>query len=226
MATTQLQLSGYRFLLRRIECTLLDRGTRVQPTRALAAGALVATIVVAGCAVLALLRPQGALGNAPIVMARLSGALYVRVGDTLHPVLNLASARLITASNSNPQPVAEAELTHAKRGPMMGIPGAPQQLAEPLGADGTRWTVCDSDAGTTVVVGSGDAPQHLPVAQTVLVAADSGGSAYLLYDGLRALVDLTEPAVVRALRLENVVPRRVSRVLVNAVPEVPRISVP
>ncbi|BBZ10359.1 type VII secretion protein EccB [Mycobacterium branderi] len=224
MATTQLHLSGYRFLLRRIECALVGGDARPRPMRALAAGALVATLVIGACAVLGVLRPSGALGNAPIVMARQSGALYVRVGDTWHPVLNLASARLIAASGSNPQPVAESELAHTKRGPLMGIPGAPQLLPEPL--DDTGWTVCDSDAGTTVVVGSAHASHRLAVAQTVLVTADSGASTYLLYEGVRATVDLTQPAVVRVLRLEGIVPHRVSHALLNAIPEAPPITAP
>ena len=52
----------------------------------LAAGCVLAAIAVAGCAILAFMRPQGALGDAPIVMARSSGALYVYIGETLHPV--------------------------------------------------------------------------------------------------------------------------------------------
>ena len=60
----------------------------------LLAGCLLAIVALVGCAVLAVLRPQPSLGNAPIVMGKQSGALYVRVGKTLHPVLNLASARI------------------------------------------------------------------------------------------------------------------------------------
>ncbi len=62
------------------------------PARSLTAGLVVAVVVLAGCLVLALLRPQPGAETAPIVMERQSGALYVRLGDTLHPVLNLASA--------------------------------------------------------------------------------------------------------------------------------------
>jgi type VII secretion protein EccB len=230
MATTQLHFSGYRFLLRRTECALLGRDVRLtdQPMRPLAAGALLATVVLAVCAVLAVLRPSAALGNAPIVMGQRSGALYVRVGDTLHPVLNLASARLIAASSGDPQPVAESELTRTKRGPLMGIPGAPQLLAEPLGADDIRWTVCDGDHGTTVIVGSADAADahRLAAAQTVLVTTASGASTYLLYDGRRAVVDLADPAVVRALHLDGVVPHTVSRALLNMIPEAPPITAP
>ena len=101
--TTRLQISGYRFLSRRIECALLrrDMGAVNEPLRArtasLAVGCVLATMTVAGCALLALLRPQAELDRARIVMGEDSGALYVRVGDTWHPVLNLASARSTTA---------------------------------------------------------------------------------------------------------------------------------
>ncbi|MGH3561388.1 MAG: type VII secretion protein EccB, partial [Mycobacterium sp.] len=97
--TTQLQVSGYRFTMRRIERALLRGDVQPvhEPLRArsfsLTAGCMLAAIAVTGCVLVALVRPQPALANAPIVMGRQSGALYVRVGETLHPVLNLASAR-------------------------------------------------------------------------------------------------------------------------------------
>src|SRR5271155_981557 len=148
--TTRLHVSGHRFLQRRIECALLGKGIHTvsepirAPLQALMAGSEMAIILLAGCAVLAVLRPQPALANAPIVMGKQSGALYVRLGETLHPVLNLASARLIMKSNAGPQPTSESELSHGKRGPLLGIPGAPQLLGTPLAADELRWAVCDS----------------------------------------------------------------------------------
>ena len=159
--TTRLQVSGYRFLLRRVECALLGRdiGTvneSLRPqTASLAVGCVLTAIALAGYAVLALLRPHADLDQARIVMDQQSGALYVRVGDTWHPVLNLASARLIAATAANPQPVRESDLTHMKRGPLLGIPGAPQLLGQPLSADESAWTICDTDGTgvTTVVVG-------------------------------------------------------------------------
>ncbi len=54
-----------------------------------------ACLVLAGCAALALFRPQDKIGNATIVVGKDSGAMFVAVNDALHPVLNLASARLI-----------------------------------------------------------------------------------------------------------------------------------
>ena len=232
--TTWLYLSGYRFLLRRIECALLRRdGPHTGGGgRALAAGSALAGLVAVGCAALAVLHPQGSPDTAPIVMGRQSGALYVRVGETLHPVLNLASARLIAATDANPQPVADSELGRTRRGPLLGIPGAPQSLPAPLSGDETRWAVCDSGAAsapaTTVVVGSveGSTTHRLTLDQTVLVTADSGTSTYLLYGGRRALVNLGDPAVAGALRTDGLRPRRVSRALLNAIPESPPITTP
>ncbi|HEY9305114.1 MAG TPA: type VII secretion protein EccB, partial [Mycobacterium sp.] len=235
--TTRLHVSGYRFLLRRIECALLGKDIRAvnEPMRApmhsLMVGAVLAIIMLAGCALLAMIRPQPALANTPIVMGKQSGALYVRIGETLHPVLNLASARLITRTNADPEPVPESELTHTKRGVLLGIPGAPQFLGIPLGEDELRWTVCDSggDApSTTVVIGAGDGPLAHPIGSehSVLVTPVSGGSIYLLYRGRRAVVNLNEPAVVRALRLDGQVPVTVSPTLLNAIPEAPPITTP
>ena len=231
---TRLQISGYRFLLRRIECVLLggDISIAGQPLRArtasLTVGCVLAAIAVAGSGFLALLRPQAASGHARIVMGRESGALYVRVGDTWHPVLNLASARLIAATDANPQPVRESELARTKRGPLLGIPGAPQFLGPPLSADESVWTICDTDGNgaTTIVIGPdrGSAVRRLGSEQAILVAPGSGSPTYLLYNGQRAVVDLADAAVVRALRLEGRAPHLVSQSLLNAVPEAPPIT--
>jgi type VII secretion protein EccB len=234
--TTRLQISAYRFLLRRVECALLGRdiGAVNGPLRAqsasLAVGWVLAIIAAAGCAVLGLLRPQAGLDRARIVMGQESGALYVRVGDTWHPVLNLASARLIAAAADNPRPVRESELDRTKRGPLLGIPGAPQFLGRPLSADESTWTICDTDGtgATTVVIGPTGGPSFRLLAsdQAVLVAPASGSPAYLLHHGQRAALDLGDAAVLRALRLEGRTPRLVSQSLLNAVPEAPPISTP
>jgi type VII secretion protein EccB len=234
--TTWLHVSGYRFLLRRIECALLGRdldtagaGVRAQ-TASLALGGVLTAVAMAACAFLALLRPQVALDRAQIVMGQESGALYVRVGDTWHPVLNLASARLIAAAATNPQPVPESDLAHTKRGPLLGIPGAPQSLGEPLPMGESAWTICDTDTTgtTTVIVGRTDdrSAARLTAGQALLVAPAPGSPAYLLYGGRRAVVDRADAAVLRALRLEGRAPRLVSQALLNAVPEAPPIRAP
>lgn len=234
--TTGLRVSGYLFRLRRVECALLGGDIHTLSDRsrartaALTIGCLLAAVVVAGTALGALPRPRVTLDGAQLVMGRESGALYVRVGDTWHPVLNLASARLIAGTAAKPQPVPEADLARAKRGPPLGIPGAPQLIGEPLPADESAWTICDADrAGTTtVLVGRTDdaAVRRLGTGQADLVAAGRASPAYLLYDGQRAVVDLADTAVTRALRLGGRAPRPASPALLNAIPEAPPIRVP
>ncbi|HUH71236.1 MAG TPA: type VII secretion protein EccB [Mycobacterium sp.] len=234
--TTRLQVSGYRFLLRRVECALASgdvqaaSGRLRAQTASLTVGCVLATIAMAGCALLALLRPQADLDHARIVMGQQSGALYVRVGDTWHPVLNLVSARLIAATAANPQPVRESDLGRTKRGPLLGIPGAPQLLGKPLSADESAWAICDTDgaAATTVVVGptDGSSVRRLGAEQAILVAPTAGSPAYLLYNGQRAVVDLADAAAVHALRLEGRPRLVVSQLLLNAVPEAAPIAAP
>ena len=232
-STTRLHVSGYRFLLRRMEHALVRGDVRMldDPLRAqalsLISGVILAVIIVVACAVLAFLRPPGALGSAPVVMVRDSGALYVRVGDTVHPVLNLASARLIAGTPANPEAVSAAAIINSKRGPLVGIPGAPATISTPLGEDESGWAVCDDATSTTVIAGNvlGDG---LASGRGVLVTprSESAATTYLLYDGWRAKVDLRNRALVRALKLDGVAPRPVSRALLDATPEAPPIAAP
>ena len=230
--TTRLAASGHRFLMRRMEHALVRRNIAMHddPLRAqslsLVAGCVVAVIAVAACAILAFIRPQGSLGSAPIVMVRDTGALFVRLDDVLHPVPNLASARMIAGSAANPVVVAEATIATARRGPSMGIPGAPAAIGTPLPAP--SWMVCDTDRTVVIVGAEGTAADGLDDSRSVLVSPRGEGPAttYLLYDGRRAEVDLRNPAVVRALRLEGVAPVVVSRPLIDTLPEDPAMAAP
>ena len=135
--TTWLQVSGHRFLLRRLECALLTGDSRAAPAGGWrrwhwAACWRPSPRPDARCWLCC--APQPALDRAQIVVTRESGALYVRVGDTWHPALNLASARLVAATAADPLPVRESDLARVKRGPLLGIPGAPQLLGRPLSA--------------------------------------------------------------------------------------------
>lgn len=232
-SVTRLQVSGYRFLSRRMEYALVYRDVRMldDPIRsqsmALGAGMVLAAIVVAVCAVLALLRPHGSLGTDPIVMVRESGAMYVRVGDVMHPVPNLASARLIAGIPAVPRLVSAAMIAAAERGPLMGIPGAPGDLAPALADDRPAWTVCDDsdDSTTTMIIGP---PAQDPIAPPVLVTAvqERARGTFVLHDGRRAAVDLRDRAAIRALHLDDLVPLRVSAALLDPLPEATPIAAP
>lgn len=181
----------------------------VHGRRALALGWLVSSLVAAGAVLLAVLRPQPVLGDAPIVLDRATGALYVRVGDTMHPVYNLASARLI-AGAVDPRPVDGAAIGRARRGPPLGIPGAPGVLGAPLPEPAT-WSLCEDPAGSSLIVGV-DPPPTGTLDQPMLAGSESG-AIFLLRDGRRHPVDPADPL------LDSAVPRRLSALLLNAIPE-------
>jgi type VII secretion protein EccB len=227
-----MQSSAQRFLVRRLEHALVRRDVAMHDdplrsqTMSFVAGAVLAVIVVAACVVVAVVRPHGTVGSARIVLVRESGALYVLIGETWHPAANLASARLITRSADEPRVVGERALDGIQRGPAVGIPGAPDPVGAPQAWD--VWTVCDG-ADTVVAAGSGSSPaDRFDPDRTVLVTPRGEGPAltYLLYEGRRARVDLRETAVVRALRLDRIVPQPVSRALLDTLPEVAPITVP
>jgi len=230
--TTRLEISGHRFLRRRLECALLGIDLRAvnesirAPAQSLTVGFVLAVLALAGCLVLGLLRPQSGAATAPIVMERQSGALYVRLGDTLHPVLNLASARLIMKTNADPEPMAASAFGSDKLGPLLGIPGAPQFLGKPLEESESQWTVCDDADRTTVIVGSATQSDVLRRDQALLVTPTTGGSMYLLFDGRRAVVNPGDAAVARAVGLDGQTPVPVSASLLNLIPETPPITAP
>lgn len=196
------------------------------PAQSLTVGLVLAIVVLTGCLVLALLRPQSRATTAPIVMERQSGALYVRLGDTLHPVLNLASARLIIKTNADPEPMAASAFSNTKMGPLLGIPGAPQFLGKPLEESESQWSVCDEPDRTTVIVGRQTQSDVLRRDQALLVTPTTGGSTYLLFDGQRAVVNPDDAAVARGLGLDGQTPVPVSASLLNLIPETPPITGP
>ncbi|CAM2823465.1 type VII secretion protein EccB [Prescottella defluvii] len=231
--TTRWQVSGYRFLVRRMEHALVRRDVRMlhdpmrSQSRALAVGVVVACLGLAACAALALIRPQDKIGDASIVVGKSSGAMFVVMNGTLHPVLNLASARLVIGDAARPVMVKESEIDTRPRGALVGIPGAPSALPAGSGADGRPWTVCDTVAAggsdsvtTTVAVGEpvwGERIGRLGSDEALLVS--HADEMFLVYDGRRAPIDLSDQSVSRALGLEGARPRPISRGMLNAIPE-------
>lgn len=235
--TTKAQVNGYRFLLRRLEHALIRRDVRMlhdpmrSQMRSLVVGLVVALLVLAGFGVYGLIKPQGTVGDSKIIVSKKAGAMYVVVDGRLHPVLNLASARLISGSDESPKSIAEKKLTGYPRGPLLGIPGAPLALPGPPSADTSQWTVCDTVTGetavTTVVAGEPELTDRIRVAATsdaTLVA--TGDETYLIYEGKRARVDTDSVPVRRALGIDGAPVRTVSPGLLNSLPEVEPIVAP
>ncbi len=240
---TRHQVSGWRFIRRRIASGVGLHDTRmlVDPlrtqSRAVLVGALVLVTGLAGCFVFSLIRPGGVAGNDAILADRTTSALYVRLGDQLHPVLNLTSARLIAGRPDNPTTVKTSELDQFPRGNLIGIPGAPERMVQNMTHD-ADWTVCDGVSGpatgVTLIAGpltdGGERAAALPGDEAVLVANDAGPNSgtWLLWDGRRSSIDLGDRAVTSALGLATDPPtaRPVAAGLFNAVTEAPPLSAP
>lgn len=116
---TRHQVTGWRFVMRRIASGLALHDTRmlVDPlrsqSRAVMMGVLLAVTAVVGCFVFSMLRPGGVPGSDPVLADRATSALYVRLGDRLHPVLNLTSARLAVGARWIPPPSPASSWTRS-----------------------------------------------------------------------------------------------------------------
>ncbi|MCQ4363570.1 type VII secretion protein EccB [Mycobacterium gordonae] len=241
--TTRAQVNGYRFLIRRLEHALIRADSRMihdpmrGQIRSLLVGLVIAILITGAAGVLAFFKPSPNIGNAQILLSASNGGLYVRIGDRLHPVLNLASARLITGKPDAPKSVSDKWLNQLPRGPMVGIIGAPNSIHAGADMRTSVWTACDSVATpdvaksvgvasvqTTVVAGDltldEDIRKATP-AQMLLVR--SGDAVYLIFDGVRAVIDPNDAVVVNALHLQNAATRAISGALLNAFPLVPPI---
>ncbi|MFC4377479.1 type VII secretion protein EccB [Nocardia halotolerans] len=238
--TTRWQVSGYRFLVRRMEHALVRRDVRMlhdpmrAQTRAYVVGLVLGIVVLAGCGVLALLKPQDKIGDSKILIAKESGGVYVVLDNVVHPALNLASARLAAGEASKASIVKESELGKRPRGQLIGIPGAPSSLLYDKDGKGRPWTVCDrlkadgsSALTTSVLAGApelGAKATKVDPGKALLVQGKD--AVYLVYDNKRARVNMDDPAVTMALGVGGATPRPIGEGLLNAIPEVLPIITP
>ncbi|MEV0252244.1 type VII secretion protein EccB [Nocardia sp. NPDC050712] len=249
--TTRAQVNGYRFLLRRLDHALVRRDVRMlhdpmrSHSRSLLVGAVLGLLITAGAAIMAFLRPVGAIGDAQIVMGKESGALYVIVADQegrqkLHPVLNLASARLISGSSESPTSVKDSKLAPMARGSLVGIPGAPSSLPGSGFGATSEWSLCDrvklsaggsavsaTGVDTTVIAGNPELNQRIRrtgAEEAILVRRED--KTYLLYEGKRAEVDMTNSVMTRTMQLSAHRPRPAGTGFLDAAAAVPPLAAP
>ncbi len=199
-----------------------------------------ALVICLGALLWSFISPAGQINDSPIVADRDSGALYVRVGERLYPALNLASARLITGRPDNPHQVRSSQITSLPHGPLVGIPGAPNEFA-PKSPTTSSWLVCDTVAtstgvgspqGVTVTVidGTPDLSNHRRVLNgSDAVVLSYGGDTWVIRQGRRSKIDATNRSVLLPLGLtpEQVSQARpMSHALYDALPVGPELVVP
>lgn len=236
---TRHQVSGWRFLMRRTASGVALHDTRmlVDPlrtqSRSVLVGALLVVTGLAGSFAFSMIRPAGVAGENAILADRETSALYVHLGDQVHPVLNLTSARLIAGRPDNPTVVKSTELDKFARGNLLGIAGAPERLVPSTSHD-ADWTVCDAATGevrgSTVIAGplgtGGARASALGDRDAVLVRNADGitSGTWLLWHGRRSQIDLANRAVTSALGLGAAgtavpQPRPITAGLFNVLPE-------
>ena len=193
LPTTRAQVSGHKFMRRRMEHGLVFGDIRMihdplaSRRRATIFGTAAVAMIAGVMGLFAWMRPDADPGDAPIVRAA-DGTLYVRVGDAAHPVTNLASARLIAGQAADPARIGDEKLAELPRGVPVGIVAAPGMFA-PEDAPSASWSVCGADAITVV---AGKAPEPLPIDAAVL-AADTTREWVVTAEGRRLLPEAHTP---------------------------------
>lgn len=200
MATTRKELlKAHRFQFNRLVAALVS-GEPNTPEPALRrisgatlGGVMVALILIAVFGIIGFISPGGsAAWEEPgrVVVEKETGAVFVMIDDVLHPVLNYASARLLT-EGGEPVRVAAASLADAPRGVTVGISGAPDLLPAPGALDTTPPVVCTTTeaAPPRITAGIGSLPEvvQLDDDEAVLVTGDGGPA--LVWQGTRYGVD-------------------------------------
>lgn len=238
--TTPAQIDGHRFLMRRIEHALVRADAKMlhdplrTRNRAAVIGFVLVVVLGAGTAIMGLIRPQSAdTMRSEIVTAADSHTMYVRLNEQLHPVANLASARLVVGSAEVPQKVSPKVLEDAGIGYPIGISGAPAVVDKQSVASVTLG-VCDRastslhqpmavvDTVARLQVGYGPSAGGT---ETSLVA-EFKGEHWVVHDGVRARVNVADPIITRALGITPESIRPVSEAFLGAVPEASVIGLP
>ncbi|MEV7421976.1 MULTISPECIES: type VII secretion protein EccB [unclassified Streptomyces] len=161
MASRRDELNAYTFAKRRLiaqfvqpNATGSEEGAP-RPLRAVLPGAIVGVVILAGFGAWGMFKPVAPKDwdkpSENVIIASKSTTRYVVLrtdGKTqLHPVLNMASAKLLLGgANSKVVNVSESVLDNGKipHGATIGIPYAPDRLPDAKEAAATkRWAVCE-----------------------------------------------------------------------------------
>lgn len=151
MPTTSAQVSGHKFLVRRIEHGLVMGDVRMihdplgRRRRALVFGVVACVMLAVGSLALAIFRPAKDPADAPLIRAE-SGALFVQLDGAVHPVANVASARLIVGEPVDPVNASDAIIAGMPRGVPVGVSDAPGLFSSAKEPE-QDWFVCQ-DVGT------------------------------------------------------------------------------
>ncbi|MFJ2897308.1 type VII secretion protein EccB [Streptomyces sp. NPDC087218] len=236
------QVQAHLYVMGRLASGLLrdDPDSPDTPTartwRGIRWGALLVVLACVVTVLYGLIKPGGGTSwrtPGALVVVKDTGARYLNIGGTLHPVLNEASARLVAGDRMTVEQAASQSIVDAPRGAPIGIVGAPDGLPAAPGPE--TWAVCAGvrpagAAGGTkpltsvVVAGPEEAGDGLGSDRGVLVTAPGEGQQ-LVWNGRRFRVD-TRHGTVAALGWAGVTPVPVSAPFLTALDAGPGLAPP
>ncbi len=219
--TTSQQIKGYKRELNRVDEALSRQDVRglgsplARMRGSMSIGLGIGVGVLIAAFVVSLLNPKPDSGISSIMITR-SGGMFVQFNSRLHPVTNLASARLIVGKAEEAKVVTDNTLRSLPPGQLMGIPNAPNLLSARTDEKAV-WTVCDwrdtavplsllktGDITTAVIAGDDllDGGTDLGDTRAVLVKSVTDASRlWLIYRDTRAEVGRQDYAAQSALGL-------------------------
>ncbi|MFC1407327.1 MULTISPECIES: type VII secretion protein EccB [Streptacidiphilus] len=158
MASRRNELSAYTFSRRRTVAAFLqpsgggNEEDAPKPRRAVVPGLIVGAVAVAGFGAYGMIKPSAPLhwdtANA-VIVDKETTTRYVMMDHELHPVLNIASARLLLTPGSTVEEVDDKVLNSGKvpHAPTVGIPYAPDSLPTAKDAATAKsWVDCERPA--------------------------------------------------------------------------------
>jgi type VII secretion protein EccB len=204
--------------------------------RGVMGGLAVAVLIGLVVALYGFIKPGGNQGwktDGALVVVKDSGARYLNLDGVLHPVMNLASAKLLAGDRMKVSSVSAKSMRDAPRGAPVGLVGAPDALPDSRQLTHGAWMSCavrvrdDTGAISTrlaLAIGLTPAGRTLGAGEAVPVAGPDGHD-YLLWNGQRLRMDRTENVVAAVASAGAQFPP-VSAAFLNTVPAGPDLTVP
>ncbi|MEX3564278.1 type VII secretion protein EccB [Corynebacterium phoceense] len=245
--TTKAQISGHRFLQRRLEHGLVLGDIRMihdplaRRNRAAWISVGLSVLIAAGAGLIAWLQPNPDPGAQPIVRTA-QGQVLANIDGTFHPVPNLVSARLLTGAPADAAPIGPDILAAASLGVPAGLADAPGFLNS--SPSSTPWALCqeptpeDTVAFVTSIDAAGEPtgrtivhaqrPVRLLGPEDAALVVAERRTWLITEDGRRPLdEDELATTIARVVGIEPDAPRRaVPPEFLNAVSELPAFALP
>ncbi|GAA3457894.1 type VII secretion protein EccB [Dactylosporangium matsuzakiense] len=207
MPSRREQIQSYQYLTQRVVNAFVsgEADPSMSPTRRLAgagfASVMAAVLVLTVFGVIGLVKHGGNTSwqdGGAIVIEKETGTRYVYRDGVLYPVANYSSAVLVIGQPATTVSVSRESLTGARRGPLIGITGAPDALPPAGRMSRAAWSMCavpgrDSSGGATVssqiMVGTKPNGGHDLGDSAIVVREALSQKSYLVWNAHRYRVD-------------------------------------